>query len=103
MLTGSVFRVSVQAARQGFRLLSGQLKTYIKTAESGNKRAHSFCPNCGTPVHACTVTDDPPSFNLRVGGLKQRHQLPPKKRIWCRSELAWAQNVSAVSGRERQR
>ena len=46
MLTGSVFRVSVPAPRQGFHLLSGQLKTYIKTADSGNKRAHSFCPNC---------------------------------------------------------
>jgi len=102
MLTGSAFRVSVPAPKAGFHLLSGQPKTYVKTADSGTKRAHSFCPNCGTPVYACAVTADPPSYSLRVGCLQQRHQLSPRKRIWCRSALEWAQNVSGVPGREGQ-
>jgi hypothetical protein len=100
MLTGTAFRVSVPAPRAGFRLLSGQPTTYIKTADSGTKRAHSFCPNCGTPVYACAVADEPPSYSLRVGGLRQRHQLPPQRRIWCKSALAWAQNVSAIPGKD---
>ena len=50
MLTGSAFRVSVQAPAAGFRLLTGQPKVYIKIADSGARRRHSFCPNCSAPV-----------------------------------------------------
>ena len=51
-LTGSAYRVNVQTPAASFRLRSGTPKVYIKTAESGNKRAHAFCPNCGTPIYA---------------------------------------------------
>ncbi len=102
VLTGSAFRVTAPAPKEGFHLLSGQPKTYIKTADSGNKRAHYFCPNCGTPVYACAAIADPPSYGLRVGCLKERHALPPKRRNWCGSALAWAQNVSGLPARERQ-
>jgi hypothetical protein len=94
--------VSVPAPAATFRLLSGKPKTYVKTADSGTRRRHSFCPNCGTPVHATADTDDPPAYSLRVGCLRQKAQLAPKKRIWCRSALAWAQNVSAIPGIDHQ-
>jgi len=102
MLTGSAFRVSVPAARERFRLTGGQPKTYIKTADSGAKRIHAFCINCGTPIYACANVDNPPTYSLRVGCLKQRTQLAPKKRIWCKSALAWAQNVSDIPAIEEQ-
>ncbi|HEV2221206.1 MAG TPA: GFA family protein [Casimicrobiaceae bacterium] len=98
VLTGSAFRVSVPAAAQAFRLLTGSPSVYVKTADSGNKRRHSFCPTCGTPVAASADSDDPPSYSLRVGCLTQKVQLPPRKRIWCKSELAWAQNVGTLPG-----
>jgi hypothetical protein len=101
MLTGSAYRVSVPAPREVFHLLAGQLKTYIKTAESGAKRAHSFCANCGTPVYACAV-EDPPSYSLRVGCLQQRAELPPRRQIWCRSSLPWAADLSNLAKLERQ-
>lgn len=96
MLTGSAFRVTVHAPGTAFRLLTGQPKVYVKTADSGTKRRHSFCPNCGTPVNSTADTDDPLSYSLRVGCLKQRALLPPKKRNWRKSALAWAQNVSVL-------
>jgi hypothetical protein len=40
MLSGSAFRVNIQAPAEHFVLLSGTTKTYIKTTESGNKRLH---------------------------------------------------------------
>jgi hypothetical protein len=101
MLTGSAYRVSVRAPRAAFRLLSGQPKAYIKTAESGAKRAHSFCADCGTPVYACAV-EDPPTYSLRVGCLKQRAELPPRRQIWCRSSLPWAENLSNIPKLDRQ-
>ena len=100
MLTGSGFRVSVPAAAETYKLLSGKPKVYVKTADSGTKRRHSFCPNCGTPVSATADTDNPPAYSLRVGCLDQRAQLPPQRRIWCKSALGWAQNVSGVPGSE---
>lgn len=99
MLTGSAFRLSVPAPKESFRLLSGRPSTYVKTADSGTKRAHSFCPTCGTPAFACTVMESPPTYSLRVGCLKQRHDLPPKRRTWCNSALEWAQNVSVIPSR----
>ena len=102
MLTGSAFRISVPASREHFRLLSGQVKAYVKTADSGARRIHVFCVNCGTPVYPCANVEDPPSYSLRIGCLKQRDQLPPRKRVWCRSALGWAQNVSGIPAIDRQ-
>ena len=102
MLTGSAFRVSVQAPAEKYRLLGGRPKVYLKTADSGTKRRHAFCPNCGTPVYACADSDSPPSYSLRVGCLKQRAQLPPQRRIWCRSALPWSQDVSRIPGIDHQ-
>jgi hypothetical protein len=102
MLTGSAFRVSVHAPSATFRLLKGQPKAYVKTADSGTRRRHSFCPNCGTPVTSSADTDDPSTYSLRVGCLKQRAQLLPKKRNWLRSALEWAQNISTVPARDTQ-
>ena len=47
-LSGSAFRVAVAAPIDTF-VLHGNPKTYVKVAESGNRRAQVFCPNCATP------------------------------------------------------
>ena len=47
-LSGSAFRVVAYTREDAFTLLSGELKAYVKTSESGNKRPQSFCPECGT-------------------------------------------------------
>ena len=44
-LTGSAFRTFALTREDGFNLLSGKLKTYVKTSESGTKRLQTFCPN----------------------------------------------------------
>ena len=101
MLTGSAFRANVQAPRETFVLRGGALKTYIKTAESGNKRAHAFCPECGTPVYSAAI-EDPPFYSLRVGCLDQRRELRPSRQIWCQSALPWSMNVEAIEKLDRQ-
>jgi hypothetical protein len=101
MFTGSPFRVSVPTPREAFKLLSGEPRIYIKTAESGNKRIHAFCPNCSSPVYASAVVD-PPMYSLRVGCLDERAQLPPQKQIWCKSAMAWAMDLHDVPRIDRQ-
>ena len=95
MLTGSVYRVTVPARRESFVLRGGTPQIYVKTAASGNKRAHAFCPNCGTPIYASAVSD-PPTYSLRIGCLRQRAELRPVRQQWCRSALPWSSNLEPV-------
>ena len=94
-LTGSAFRVTVAAPKAGFRIFTWQPKIYIKTAESGVKRAHGFCPECGTPIYATAVTD-PQVYGVRVGTLRQKAELRPTRQSWCRSALPWAMNIDSL-------
>src|SRR4051812_34580498 len=73
-LTGSAYRVSVPTRRDDFMLLSGTPTTYVKSAESGAKRAQVFCSNCGSPLYTHAVGDDT-TYGLRVGCIEQRHEL----------------------------
>jgi hypothetical protein len=100
-LSGTAFRTVVPAPKEGFRLLAGQPKIYIKTAESGNKRAQAFCPECGSPIYATSPTD-PQVYGLRVGSARQRAELQPKRQVWCRSALDWLPQLTAVPKVERQ-
>jgi len=99
-LTGSAYRVSVPAPAATFKFLRGEPKTFIKTAESGNKRRHAFCGNCGSPIYA-TAPENPTAYTLRVGTIRQRADLPPKRAIWCKSALPWAMDLSGVPGVEK--
>jgi hypothetical protein len=76
-------------------LLTGEPKTYVKTADSGNKRSHAFCGHCGSPMYACAISDTP-SYTLRIGSIRERAQLRPNKQIWCRSALPWVMTLDAV-------
>jgi hypothetical protein len=59
MLSGSAFRTMALSREGTFRLRSGQLKIYVKTADSGTKRAQSFCPECGTQIHSGNAEGGP--------------------------------------------
>jgi hypothetical protein len=100
-LTGSAFRVNVPAPAGKFKLTRGTPKIYIKTADSGAKRAHAFCSDCGGPVYAA-APENTTSYSLRVGALKQRALIgKPKQQIFCASALAWSMNLEAVAKSER--
>jgi len=91
-LTGTAYRTTVQSLQGAFKLLCGEPTIYIKTAESGNQRAHGFCPRCGTPLYATTV-GTPDLYGIRVGTTRQRAELPPHRQGWCRSAQAWSMQI----------
>ena len=99
MLTGSAFRAN--APTTAFRLLRGTPKIYVKTADSGAQRAHSFCADCGTPIYATSV-ESPTSWSLRIGTLDQRYELgAPRRQIWTSRRHPWVcemADVPAVEG-----
>ena len=95
-LSGSAFRTVVSAKKEGFKMLGGHPKIYIKTAESGKKRAQAFCPECGTPIYATSPTD-PQVYGIRLGTARQRAQLKPKRQIWSRSALDWVTDIDSIA------
>jgi len=99
-LTGTAYRVSASATAASLVFLAGTPKIYIKTADSGNKRAMAFCSNCGTPIYSADA-HNPQSFALRVGTMSQRATLPAKRQIWCRSALSWVSDIGGLERSER--
>ena len=99
-LTGSAFRANIQAPADSFKLLRGTPKNYVKTAESGNKRLHAFCGDCGTPIYSC-APENPPTYSLRIGMITQRAELTPMRQIWHRSALPWVNDLAGLPAREK--
>lgn len=96
-LSGSAFRANVPAPADGFRILKGKPRQYVKTADSGTKRVHAFCETCGSPVYSC-ATEKPLTYTLRVGALNQRHALGrPAQQIWTKRRLSWIPKLEGVS------
>lgn len=95
--SSSAFRMIVLAEKGSFRLLSGEPTLYIKTADSGRKRAHWFCPRCGTQMYATPPGENlEQHYGLRAGSIRQRGQLRPSRQLWCKSAFAWLGEITAL-------
>lgn len=93
-ISGAPFRVNVPVLTQNFHL-TGEPRVYIKRGDSGAEIATAFCGHCGAAMYS-SKRDNPTYFNLRLGAVKQRAQLPPKMQGFCRSALPWAIDITAV-------
>ena len=95
-LSGAPYRASVPAKAENLAFTKGKPKTYVKTAESGNKRAQGFCENCGTQLYSTNGEGKPEFYMLRLGPLKQREELIPVRQIWTKSALPWTYHIDAL-------
>jgi hypothetical protein len=102
-LSGSAFRVVAPTRKGTFKLLTGELKIYVKTGESGSQRPQSFCPQCGSPIYSTSTESDPKIHSIRVGTIRQRDQLRPKLQYWHRSAQPWTSGIGALPAFEKQR
>ncbi len=102
VLSGSAFRTVVPAPEENFRLLKGHPKIYVKTAESGAKRAQAFCAECGAQIYATSVGAGPKIYNLRLGTARQRALLKPQLQYWSRSALPWIGDIAAIPSYEKE-
>ena len=101
-LSGAAFRVVAYTQEDAFKLLSGELKIYVKTSESGNKRPQSFCPECGAPIYATADGAGPKVYALRVGSIRQRDQIAPNVQVWSRSAQPWTTHIGSMRKFEKQ-
>ena len=101
-MSGTAFRTVIRADEADFKMLSGEPKIYVKTAESGAGRAMGFCENCGTQIYGTSVGDGPKIYGIRVGTITQSAQLAPKQQIWTRSAQPWLCDLDGLPAREKQ-
>ena len=96
IMSGAPLRAVVFSETDGFKLLTGELKIYVKTAESGNPRQQAFCPECGTPIYATNTGDGPKNYGIRLGAIRQRGELTPKAQVWTRSAQYWLAGLDGI-------
>jgi hypothetical protein len=87
--SGGSFRTIVRAEPGSFKISTGQIKTFVKTAESGRRRTLAFCPECGTPIYGGPGPDEEGFLSLRVGPIHQSKALRPRAQVWARSAQPW--------------
>lgn len=100
VLSGGAFRAVVAAPIDSFTI-EGEVKSYVKVAESGNRRVQAFCPVCGTPLYSM-APENPASVAIRLGCVTQRRELAPATQIWQQSALPWLANLQAIPGSPQQ-
>ncbi|QQN73418.1 GFA family protein [Croceicoccus sp. YJ47] len=72
--------------------LTGELKTYVDTAQSGNAVRRLFCPTCGSPVLTDTdAAEDAGIIFIKGGTLDDAAALTPSAHCWTRSAHEWLQ------------
>jgi hypothetical protein len=96
-MSGAPLRAVIIARAGTFVLLSGTPAEYCKTADSGAVRPQGFCPRCGTALYSTTVGSDPKAYNLRLGALRQRYELVPRRQLFVSSQQAWVNNLDPMS------
>ncbi len=95
VLSSSAFRLSVVTERANVQV-TGEPKTYAKTADSGATRLQHFCPDCGTPLFTSGPDADVGHLVIRWGSIRQRQKLKPGRQIWCGSAVPWIDELKTV-------
>ncbi len=86
--TSSAFGMTLPVAKRDFRLTSGALKEWRRTADSGRELACYFCPECGNRIyHSSSLGPD--YWHLKPGTLDDTSWLAPVAQVWTNSAQPW--------------
>jgi hypothetical protein len=48
------------------------------------------------PPWSTSTGDEPKAYNVRLGALRQRNELVPRRQIFVRSQQAWAKDFNSI-------
>jgi hypothetical protein len=86
--TQSAFSLVGRTTPEAFRLLSGKLKKWTKTADSGIRHDCFFCPECGNRIyHQDPLMPD--VIRLKLGTLEDTSVIKPQMHVWTQHKQAW--------------
>ena len=87
-VTGSAFIVSARQKAESFRIVSGTLGSYTKTADSGNELTRYFCANCGSPIYGDSP-HAPGVVYVRAGTFDDPTLITLSHQSWTQSAVDW--------------
>ena len=87
--TGSAFSVNIPFEAEGFRVISGEVRSYTKIADSGNELTRHSCATCGSPLFG-TSPQHPGRVYVRAGIFDQPSLVQPASQSWCLSKVEWS-------------
>ena len=82
--SGAGAQISAEIPFDGFVIVKGEPKAYRSSAWG----VRHFCPDCGSQL-TFRLAEKPTSVSINVPTLDRPELLPPKKHIWCSSQLPW--------------
>lgn len=80
--------------------VSGETKNWMIAGDSGNMKAHAFCPTCGTPVFV-TFPSAPQITALHAGSLDDPGRFAPEAVTYTSMALSWDLQDAALAAFER--
>ncbi len=86
--SGSAFGLAMRVHLEDFTISDGKLKSFQRTAESGQVFTNSFCPECGTRIHH-HASKAPNHLSLKPGTLDDTSWLQPTHHVFARSAQPW--------------
>jgi hypothetical protein len=87
--TGGPYTVGVLAKTALLRIVSGKVKGYTTTGDSGAEITREFCPECGSPLFT-RAERDPSRVWLKAGCLDEPDLIRPSCQIWTQCAVPWA-------------
>ena len=96
------FSVTAVVAKDDIEF-SGELKTWQRIAESGNKNSAAFCPDCGNRVYHFNP-DDMSTLKLKLKSNQEenRELFEPNAHVWVCEKQDWYQLPEGVKAFEKQ-
>ena len=88
-VSGSAFGMSMWVKKDDFKLTSGILKSFIRTADSGAKVESFFCDACGVRIYATAAVSNVEHIVLKPGTLQNTDDLNPSVDVWLKSKQHW--------------
>jgi hypothetical protein len=83
--SGSAFGMSLIVKPEAFVLISGKLKNFIVTTESGRIKTCAFCPVCGSRIHHRSNR----GMSVKAGTLDDTSGLKPTAHYWTKRKQPW--------------
>lgn len=67
---------------------TGELKSYMDRADSGNTVERQFCATCGSPIFSMPSANKAIAI-IKAGTLDDTSGLKPVSEVWCDSAQSW--------------
>jgi len=100
-LSTSAFSVSMILKRTGFKIVSGELKSWERPTAAGGVAVCWFCPDCGNRIFH-ENPEMPSVIRLKPGTLEDTSVLKPQAHVWTCREQPWLGRSSDLQKFEQQ-